>query len=89
MKKKILIPSVILSVWAIILTICTGCGNQTMFDTTYTFNKANIYLDGEWKTIDIKEWTDYDDGEQLQIVDTDGRVYLTSSYNCTLINDDK
>lgn len=88
MKNKILIPSAILSVWAIILVICTGC-NKTVFDTTYTFNKANIYLNGEWKTIDIKEWTDYDDGKQLQIVDTDGRVYLTSSYNCTLIKDDK
>lgn len=84
---KILTLSAILSVLAIILVICTGC-NKTIFDTTYTFNKANIYLNGEWKTINIKEWTDYDDGEQLQIVDTDGHVYLTSSYNCTLIKDD-
>ena len=86
MKKKILIPSAILSVLAIILTICTGCGNKTVFDTNYTFDKANIYLNGEWKTIDIKEWDDYE-GEQLQIIDTDGRIYLTSSYNCILIKE--
>lgn len=26
-------------------------------------------------------------GEQIQIISTDGTVYLTNSFNCTLIND--
>ena len=33
----------------------------------------------------IKTWTDYDDGEQIQVVAEDGTVYLTSSYRCDLI----
>jgi len=59
--------------------------NKSWFDTQYTFDKAIIDLHTEVITVDVKSWTDYEDGEQLQIIAKDGTVYLTSSYNCTLI----
>jgi len=65
----------------------TGCGNYDLFDTNYTYNKAIIKLpDSTVVNVDIKQWKDYD-GEQIQIISTDGTVYLTNSFNCTLIND--
>ena len=90
MKRKVIITAIVLSVWAIIIAVFTGCdirGNRDDWDTVLTFNKANVYLDGEWRTINIKSWRDYQDGDQLQIVDTNGVIYLTHSHNCTLIND--
>lgn len=83
MKKKITI-----GILAILL--CLGlcsCGNKDLFDTNYTYNIAIIaWPDGAVKTIEIKQWTDYD-GEQIQIIGKDGNVYLVSSYNCILIKE--
>lgn len=63
----------------------TACGNRTIEDVQYTFNRANIRLQtGETITVDIKSWRDYD-GEQLQIIAKDGTVYLVNSVNCDLI----
>lgn len=70
------------------MMVLTGCGNKDLFDTNYTYNKAIINLqNGETIEVDIKQWTDYDDGEQIQVIAKDGTVYLTSSYNCTLIKE--
>lgn len=52
------------------------------------FDKAIIKMpDDTVKEIDIESWTDYDDGEQLQIVATNGDVYLVSSINCILVKE--
>ena len=59
--------------------------NKTWFDTQYSFDTAIIDLHSEVITVKVKQWTDYEDGEQLQIIAEDGTVYLTSSYNCTLV----
>lgn len=59
--------------------------NKTFFDLQYSFDTAIIDLHSEVITVKVKSWTDYEDGEQLQIIADDGTVYLTSSYNCTLI----
>ena len=62
----------------------TGCGNQQLFDTTFTFDSAIIALpNGEVVEGDIDSWNDYD-GEQLQIV-IDGTTYLTHSENVVMI----
>lgn len=63
--------------------------NKTWFDTQYSFDTAIIDLHNEVITVKVKSWTDYEDGEQLQVIAEDGTVYLTSSYNCTLINSNK
>lgn len=66
----------------------TSCGNRDMLDVNHTFNKAIIGLpDGENIEVKVKQWKDYTDGEQIQIITEDGTVYLTSSYNCILIKE--
>lgn len=63
----------------------TGCGNKDMWDTVYTFDYAIIKLpNGEVVEGKVDKWTDYEDGDQLQVT-IDGKIYLTSILNCTLI----
>ena len=56
-----------------------------MADFNYGYDYAIINIDGEYQKIEIDAWRDYEDGEQLQITAKDGTVYLTSSFNCTLV----
>ena len=61
-----------------------GC-NKQIFDIQYSFNYAIIQLpNGEIVEGKVDSWKDYE-GEQFQ-VKIDGVVYLTSSYNCTLMD---
>ena len=88
-KKKSLITSMI-SAMAVAMSItmailCTGC-NKQIIDTTYTFDKAIMYVGGEWITIDVDSWDDYEDGDQIQVKDKDGNTYLVHSTNITLIH---
>ena len=68
--------------------------NKDMWDTNYTFDAAICHSDfdgdgvGEWKTFEINNWTDYSDGDSIQIKTKDGDVYLFHASNCTLINRD-
>ena len=83
MKKKVL--AVMLT--SLVALGLTGCGNKDMFDTVYTFNRAIIELpDGEVVEGKIDRWTDYTDGDQIQIT-IDGTIYLVHSSKCVLIND--
>ena len=69
-----------------LLFLLTGC-NEQIIDTNYTFNRAIVTMnDGTKMEIEIKSWKDYE-GEQLQLVGKDGKVYLVSSYNTILIKD--
>ena len=77
----------LIAVLALIVCMCTGCGNVQLVDTVYTYDRAIIEMPGgDVIEVEIKKWGDYD-GEQLQIVAEDGTVYLVSSYNCVLIRD--
>ena len=79
MKKLVAIISML------VLMLCfTGCGNQQVFDTNYTFEKAYVKVGEEWRDIQIKTWTDYSDGEQLQLTLHDGTVLVVHSANCIL-----
>ena len=83
MKKKVL--AVMLT--SLMVLGLTGCGNKDMFDTVYTFNRAMIELpNGEVVEGKIDRWTDYTDGDQIQIT-IDGTIYLVHSSKCVLIND--
>lgn len=87
-KKKSFITSMISAMVVAMLTtafLCTGC-NKQIIDTTYTFDKAIMYVGGEWITIDVDSWDDYEDGDQIQVKDTDGNTYLVHSTNITLIH---
>lgn len=83
MRKKI--ASIIFATGVIAFAL-TGC-NKDIFDTNYKYDKAIINLsEDEVIEVDVKQWKDYD-GEQIQIIAQDGTIYLTSSFNCTLIRE--
>lgn len=78
MKKKLLLALVTIGVLSL-----TGC-NKTIIDTTYSFDKAIIYLqDGSVIEGKVQTWTDFD-GDQIQ-VKVNGKTYLVHSSNVTLI----
>lgn len=75
----------------LIMTVFVGCRSDSFktydfIDTKYNFDYAVISLpNGKVVEGEIAKWSDSTDGEQLTITFTDGTVYLTSSFNCTLI----
>lgn len=74
-------------VLAVLMFVLVGCGNQQIFDTTYTFNYAIIEApNGEIIEGEVDSWNDYE-GEQLQIK-IDGVTYLTHSENVLMIAGD-
>lgn len=94
--KKVL--AVLLAVITLISLV--GCGvasadsdkspvyNKDMFDFVYGYDRAIIKLaNDEVVEVKIKKWTDYEDGEQIQITAEDGTIYLTNSFRCDLIKD--
>lgn len=71
----------------VVLSICllTGC-NKQMVDLTYSYEYAIIGLpNGETVEGKVSSWTDYEDGDQLQ-VKIDGKTYLVHSSNVVLIS---
>lgn len=71
---------------AFVLFTFTAC-NKQIIDTTYSFDKAIIELpNGEIVEGKVESWTDYDDGDQIQ-VKIDGKSYLVHSGNVCLIKE--
>ena len=69
----------------IIIALCLTSCNKTVFDTKYKFEKAHIRVNDVWFDVDVKSWNDYD-GEQLQLILTDGTVMIIHSRDCILYN---
>ena len=70
-----------------LLSVCllAGC-NKQMVDLTYSYEYAIIGLpNGETVEGKVSSWTDYEDGDQLQ-VKIDGKTYLVHSSNVVLIS---
>lgn len=63
----------------------TGC-NYQVIDLNYSYDKAICNIGSVTKEIKINKWNDYE-GEQLQIIDEEGNVYLASSYTCILVKE--
>ena len=83
MKKFIVLIMIIAALFAF-----SGCGNKDLWDTVYTYDYAIVYFpDGTAGRIEIKSWTDYEDGDQIQIIAKDGSVYLVHSSNCVLVKE--
>ena len=79
----ICIAIMVVMIWAIFLPFS---GNRTIIDTTYKYRRAIIYFpNGESKELVVDSWRDYE-GEQIQIKDINGTVYLVNSVNCVLIS---
>ena len=83
MKKLI---AVLLAVIALLSgLVLSGC-NKQMVDLTYSYEYAIIGLpNGETVEGRVSSWTDYEDGDQLQ-VKIDGKTYLVHSSNVVLIS---
>ena len=83
MKKIITLLTVI----AALLSACllSGC-NKQMLDLTYSYEYAIIGLpNGEVVEGKVSSWTDFEDGDQLQ-VRINGKTYLVHSSNVVLIS---
>lgn len=77
-------------IFALIALLCcltlASC-NYDIIDTQFSYDTAIIsFSNGEKLTLQISKWRDYEDGEQLQITDIEGNVWLVSSYNCVLVD---
>lgn len=89
MKKSNLIKTVgvVLAVCVATAALVGGCGNKDMFDTVYTYDKVIMEMpDGQVVKGDVESWTDYEDGDQLQIK-VNGETYLVHSEDCVLISE--
>ena len=81
--KKI---ALLLTTIVMVLSLC-ACGNKILLDTTYTFDEAIIRLpDGTVISGEVTTWTDYEDGDSLQITLKDGNTYLVHASNAVLIS---
>ena len=83
MKKLI---ALLLAVNAVLsCLVLSGC-NKQMVDLTYSYEYAIIALpNGEVVEGKVSSWTDFEDGDQLQIR-IDGKTYLVHSSNVVLIS---
>ena len=85
MKKLIAILVVAVVVLSLAL-IMTGC-NKQLVDLTYSYEYAIIGLpNGETVEGKVSSWTDFEDGDQIQ-VKINGKTYLVHSSNIVLISD--
>ena len=70
----------------ILVFMMTGC-NKQMVDLTYSYERAVLSLpNGEVIEGKVSSWTDFEDGDQIQ-VRIDGKTYLVHSSNIVLISD--
>ena len=84
MKKIIAILLVAVVVLSMAL-IATGC-NKQLVDLTYSYEYAIIGLpNGETVEGKVSSWTDFEDGDQIQ-VKIEGKTYLVHSSNIVLIS---
>ena len=83
MKKLLALMLVVIVVLA--TALLSGC-NKQMLDLTYSYEYAIIGLpNGEVVEGKVSSWTDYEDGDQLQ-VKINGKTYLVHSSNVVLIS---
>lgn len=80
MKRKIFIT--VSSVFMVFTM--AGC-NKQMVDLTYSYDYAIIGLpSGEVVEGEVQSWTDYEEGDQIQLK-IDGTMYLVHSSNVVLM----
>ena len=84
--KKIIAILLVAVVALSMALITTGC-NKQLVDLTYSYDYAIIGLpNGETVEGKVTSWTDFEDGDQIQ-VKIDGKTYLVHSSNIVLISD--
>ena len=84
--KKLIAMLLVAAMTLGLAAITTGC-NKQMVDLTYSYEYAIIGLpNGEVVEGRVSSWTDFEDGDQIQ-VKIDGKTYLVHSSNVVLISD--
>ncbi len=84
MKKALTIALILVLLASIV--ILAGC-NKQMVDLTYSYERAILSLpNGEVVEGRVSSWTDFEDGDQIQ-VKIEGKTYLVHSSNIVLISD--
>ena len=73
--------------------LLTGCGNKDIFDdisfSSNVWTYAEVQMpDGTIKEGPIKSWADYDSGDAIKIVFSDGTEIMTS-YNKAILSKGK
>ena len=85
-KFKIKLVTLVVMILCTLFAL-TGCSNYDHFDTVRTYDYAIIRFPNDTvKELKLKSWRDYE-GEQLQLIDTNGNIYLVSSFNCVLVKE--
>lgn len=81
--KKVIVA--LLLVMILVMSLAS-CGNKQVFDITYKFNYAYVtWPDGTSEKLEISSWTDYEDGDSIQItLKNDGSTYLFHASDCVL-----
>jgi hypothetical protein len=83
MKMKKILAIVLVLILMLTFTAC----NKQMVDLTYSYERAILSLpNGEIIEGRVSSWTDFEDGDQIQ-VRIDGKTYLVHSSNIVLISD--
>lgn len=83
---KIICVLLVIAVLCMLLFGLTGC-NQQIIDTTWSFERAIIFLpDGNKIEGKVSSWKDYEASDMIQVV-VEGKTYLTHSSNVLLISE--
>ena len=84
MKKLMAVLCAVIVLLSVL--VFAGC-NKQMVDLTYSYERAILVLpNGEIVEGRVSSWTDFEDGDQIQ-VKIDGKTYLVHSSNIVLISD--
>lgn len=82
MKKKLALVAS-----TIVFTVSLSGCNKQIVDVTFSYERAIISLpNGEVVDGKVQSWTDYEDGDQIQ-VKIDGVTYLVHSSQVVLISE--
>lgn len=93
MKKYVVaFAAFVLMIIVVVFLVCStnsanAWGNQSWFDTTYSFERVQIAMpDGSCVEGSVETWQDYDNSDVVQ-VKVGGKVYLTHYMNVVLISE--
>ncbi len=82
-KQMAKLTKIMVVIAIIIIALCLTACNRTIIDTKYKFEKAHIRVNDVWFDVDVDKWHDYD-GEQIQLILTNGTVMVIHSRDCIL-----
>ena len=81
--KKIFTIGLILVCALFILSSCMVGNRGIGFDSKQTFRYANVLWNGEYHTVKVKEWRDFEQSDSVQVT-IDGNTFYTHLTNCVL-----